>query len=161
MSDKFDRLEGSPPPMFLGQQERDLVKHINNEVIECIIGQQIVYYPISDEHTNYHPLYGESMHKTFLDPVHVYALVEWEGIQISSESRGIDKFSTITVYFHKRRLTEDQELFVREGDFIQYGANFYEIVSVNEPREIWGQTEHKMEISAKCHKARDGLFNSD
>ena len=161
MADEFDRLEGPPPPMFLGQQERDLVKHINNEVAECIIGQQVVYYPISEEHTEYHPLYGEAINKTFLDPIHVYALVDWEGTQVTTQSKGIDKFSTITIHFHKRRLTEDQDVFVREGDFVQYGSNFYEIVKATEPQEIWGQTEYKIEISAKCHKARDGLFNAD
>ena len=31
---------------------------------------------------------------------------------------GVDKNASITVNFHKRRLTEDQDLFVRVGDFI-------------------------------------------
>ena len=32
--------------------------------------------------------------------------------------------------FQKRRITEDQDLFVREGDFVRYGAIFYEIVKM-------------------------------
>ena len=36
----------------------------------------------------------------------------------------------INVHFHKRRLTEDQDLFVREGDFVAYGEAYYEIVGL-------------------------------
>ena len=60
--------------MFLGEKERDLVKQVNDELIERVIGQQVVYYPISVDHTDYHPIYGEAIKKTFLPPVRVYAL---------------------------------------------------------------------------------------
>ena len=65
----------------------------------------------------------------------------------------------IQVHFHKRRLTEDQDLFVREGDFVSYGDSFYEIVSLEEPKELFGQVDHKMEISAACILAREGVFD--
>ena len=71
-----------PPPLFTGKKERDLVKQVNDELIELVIGQQVVYYPISVEHTNFHPLYGEAIKKTFLPPIRVYALVEWEEVEI-------------------------------------------------------------------------------
>ena len=60
-----------PPPLFTGKKERDLVKQVNDELIERVIGQQVVYYPISVEHTNFHPLYGEAIKKTFLRPIRV------------------------------------------------------------------------------------------
>jgi len=65
----------------------------------------------------------------------------------------------LTIHFHKRRLTEDQNLFIREGDFVLYGDSFYEIVSLSEPKLIYGQIDHKLEISAKCLRAREGLFD--
>ena len=74
---------------------------------------------------------------------------------------GIDKVSGITIHFHKRRLTEDQDLFVREGDFVLYGDLIYEIMSLNEPKRLFGQIEHKMEISAKCVRSREGLFDAE
>ena len=70
-----------PPPMFLGAAERNLVKQVNDELIEKVIGQQIIYYPIDLSRTNYHSLYGEAIEKTFMPPVRVYALVDYEGIQ--------------------------------------------------------------------------------
>ena len=130
-SDKWSQPVQPPPPLFLGEKERNLVKQVNDELIERVIGQQVAYYPISLEHTNFHSLYGEAIEKTFLPPVRIYALVDWEGQETSNTSAGIDKRSSITVHFHKRRLTEDQDLFVREGDFVLYGYFYYEIVTLN------------------------------
>ena len=149
-----------PPPLFVGKKERDLVKQVNDELIERVIGQQIVYYPISVEHTNFHSLYGEAIQKTFLPPVQVYALIMWEGEQTTNTDFGIDRRSSIIIHFHKRRLTEDQDLFVREGDFVLYGDQLYEIATLNEPKELFGQVDHKMEIEAKYIKAREGTFNA-
>ena len=158
---KWTQPSNPPPPLFTGKKERDLVKKINDEIIERVIGQTILYYPISMEHTNFHPLYGEAINKTFLPPVRVHALVQWGGIASTNSNLGVDKKSSIDVFFNKRRLTEDQDLFVREGDFLSYGGKFYEIVTLGEPREIFGQTEHKMEVVAKCIKAREALFNAE
>jgi len=33
-------------------------------------------------------------------------------------------------------------------------------LSLNEPKEIFGQVEHKMEILAKCTRARRGVFDA-
>tara|TARA_B100000674_G_C37659048_1_gene831605 strand:+ start:239 stop:727 length:489 start_codon:yes stop_codon:yes gene_type:complete len=160
MSDnKWEQPDAPPPPLFTGKKERDLVKQVNDELIERVIGQTILYYPISQEKTNYHDLYGEAIKKTFLPPVRVYALVDWEGSDTTSTNFGIDRNATITVHFHKRRLTEDQDLYVREGDFVQYGDDYYEIVTLGQPNELFGQTKHKMEIVAKCTMARRGLFD--
>ena len=160
MSDnKWNQPDAPPPPLFIGKKERDLVKQVNDEIIERVIGQVIAYYPISLEHTNYHSLYGEAIQKTFLDPIKVNALVEWTGYETETSNLGVDRRSKITVNFHKRRLVEDQNLFVREGDFVVYGEEFYEILTLNEPRQAFGQINHKFEIVAECVKAREGLFD--
>ena len=161
MSDenKWSQPTQPPPPLFLGKKEKDLVKQVNDELIERVIGQPVLYYPISLEHTNFHPLYGEAIVKTFLPPIRIYALIEFEGVESATSNIGLDKKATITAHFHKRRLTEDQDLFVREGDFVLYGETHYEIITLNEPKTIFGQIEHKMEIEATCIKARKGVFN--
>ena len=161
MSDKWDRPEQPPPPLFLGKKERDLVKQVNDELIENIIGQQILYYAIDMERTKFHDMYGEAIEKTFLSPIRVMALIKFESESTSYlEGVGIDSDSVITVNFHKRRLTEDQNLFVREGDFILYGKTYYEIVKLSEPRKLFGQVDQTFEISATCKRARKGLFDA-
>jgi len=159
---KWSQPASPPPPLFVGQKERDLIKQVNDELIENVIGQQILYFPISDDHTDVHPVYGEAIHKVFLPPIRVYALVDWEGQATTfMDNVAVDRYTSITVHFHKRRLTEDQDLSVRVGDFVQYGDNYYEIVTLDEPVQIFGQINHKMEVSAKCIYAREDLFNAD
>ncbi len=163
MSDenKWSQPDAPPPPLFTGKKERDLVKQVNDELIERVIGQTVVYYPLDTETTNYHDLYGEALRKNFLPPIRVHALVEFDGINTKYNTNiGLDKEATVTVHFHKRRLTEDQDLYVREGDFILYGKIYYEIVTLSEPKQLYGQIDHLLEISAKCVRAREGLFDA-
>ena len=155
---KWNKSEAPPPPLFTGQKEADFVKQVNDEVIERIVGQQILYFPISKEHTNYHPLYGEAIEKTYLPPVRVYAQVTWDGSTTEFTKYGVDRRVKITVNFHKRRLTEDQNLYVRVGDFVRFGDFDYEIAELGEPKLLFGQTDKSFEISATCIMAREGKF---
>ncbi len=43
MADEWKKPKSPPPPLFLGKKERDLVKQVNDELIEKVIGQQILY----------------------------------------------------------------------------------------------------------------------
>ncbi len=160
--DKWKKPAAPPPPMFLGEKEKNLVKQVNDEIIERVVGQQILYFPIDIEHTNFHPLYGEAIEKTFLPPIRVFARVEYQGVETNViDNIGLDKKTGLKVMFHKRRLTEDQDLFVREGDFVKYGSIFYEIVKTNEPKHLFGQADTQFEVTADCIRARDGVFNAE
>ena len=159
---KWTRPTQAPPPLFLGEKEKNLVKQVNDEIIERVVGQQVLYFPIDIEHTDFHPIYGEAIEKTFLHPVRVFALVEYQGVETSDmDNFAIDKATKIKINFHKRRLTEDQNLFVREGDFVRFGEIYYEIVKLIEPKLLFGQPESRFEIQAECIRARDGLFNAE
>tara|TARA_R110000824_G_scaffold171441_2_gene349031 strand:+ start:15 stop:503 length:489 start_codon:yes stop_codon:yes gene_type:complete len=161
MSNEWSKPPAPPPPLFLGKKERDLVKQVNDELIEKIIGQQILYYSIDMKTTDFHDLYGEAIEKTYLPPVRVYALVEWKTDATDyMTSAGIDRQWEIVVHFHKRRVTEDQDLFVREGDFVLYNNHYYEITNTSEPQLLFGQAGHGFEISATCKRARKGLFDA-
>ncbi len=161
MSNEWKRLDSPPPPLFLGKKERDLVKQVNDELIEKVIGQQILYYPIDLERTKFHDLYGEAIEKTYLSPIRIYALVEYTEFATSYlDGVGIDKTWEINVHFHKRRLEEDQNLYVREGDFVLYNDNYYEIVKLDEPKLLFGQAGQEFEIVARCRRARKGLFDA-
>jgi hypothetical protein len=156
---KWTRPTNPPPPLFLGEKERNLVKQVNDELLERVIGQQILYLPVSMEYSNFHPLYGEAIEKCFLPPVRIYSLVEFEGIATTTENFGLDKMNSITVRFHERRLQEDQDMYVREGDYVQYGDAFYEIVTLTEERQLFGQIDHLFQIVAKCIRTRKGLID--
>tara|TARA_Y100000592_G_C5230529_1_gene203647 strand:+ start:26 stop:514 length:489 start_codon:yes stop_codon:yes gene_type:complete len=161
MADEWKRPDAPPPPLFLGKKERDLVKQVNDELIEKVIGQQILYYSIDMETTNFHDLYGEAVEKTFLAPVRIYALVEYTDFSTDyMPGFGVDKSWEILIHFHRRRLEEDQDMYVREGDFVLYNDHYYEIVKLVESRLLFGQTNQEFEISATCKRARKGLFDA-
>jgi len=155
---KWTRPQTPPAPMFFGEKERNLVKQVNDELAERVLGQTIAYYPISIEESNFNDIYGEAKEKVSLPPVRVFAYVEVENDQTNTKY-GYEYQTKLTVNFHRRRLVEDQNLFVRVGDFVQYGDVFYEIVKTyNDTRYYFGQIEHKFQISAECVRARDGAF---
>ena len=163
MSDdnNWSKPSAPPPPLFLGKKERDLVKQVNDELVEKVVGQQILYYPIDMSTTQFHDMYGEAIKKTFLPPIRVYALVKFDDESTHyMENVGIDQISQITVQFHKRRLEEDQDVFVREGDFVLYGDTYYEITKLSEPRKLFGQVDQTFDIAATCKRARKGLFDA-
>jgi len=158
--DKWTQPAAPPPPMFFGKKEIDLVKQVNDELAERVIGQLIVYYPIDLEASNFHPLYGECVNKTYLPPVRVYGYVEVSNEQ-TNDKYSYEYQSKLTVHFHRKRLTEDQNLYVRPGDFIQYGENYYEIAKTfNDTRYYFGQVYNKFQISAECIRARRGTFDA-
>jgi len=162
MSDnKWSQPDAPPPPLFTGKKERDYVKQVNDELIEQVIGQTIIYYPISIEHTHFNSTYGEAVKKTFLSPVKVNAFVIWESEDVTTTNLGIDRIERIKILFHKRRITEDQNLFVREGDFVKFSDRYYEILTLMEPRWLFGQGENSFEIAAQCVRAREGLFDAN
>jgi hypothetical protein len=161
MAEHWKKPDSPPPPLFLGKKERDLVKQLNDELIEKVIGQEVLYYSIDMERTQFHELYGEAIKKTYLPPVRIYALVEFtDYVTDYMENAGIDKSWEISIHFHKRRLSEDQNVEVREGDFVLYGDFYYEIVKLSEPRKLFGQVDHSFEVTATCKRSRKGLFDA-
>ena len=159
---EFTRPKNPPSPLFVNQPERDLAKQITIESMERVIGNRILYYSIDMQSSNFHPLYGECIQKTFLPPVMVYVLMDFG--QTYKETRvdkfGLEKDSHAIVHFHSRRLQEDLNVYVREGDFILYNQIVYEIVKLTQPTAPFGQPEMSIEISATVIKSRKGNFQA-
>ena len=156
--DKWNQPAAPPPPMFLGKKERDLVKQVNDELSERVIGQPIAYYSISMEDTNFNTTYGEAINKISLPPIRVYAYVQVDNEQ-TNERYGYEYETSLVIYFSEKRITEDKDLYVRVGDFVQYGDQFYEIArTYDDTRYYFGQVEHKFQIAAECIRSREGVF---
>ena len=159
---KFTRPTAPPAPMFAGQKEFDLSKQLSQEIAERVINQPVAYYSIDFENTEYN-FYGEAINKTFLPPVLVYCFLEFEGGKYDStkvDHFGLEKNSKLLIHFPRRRLQEDLNLYVREGDFVLHSGVLFEIVSLSEPQSPFGQTLQRVEITANCIRSRKGLFNA-
>lgn len=157
---KYQVLNQPPPALYFNNKERDFVKQINDELLERVLPTEIAYFAISAELTNYHPLYGEALQKNFLPPIVVHGLVEWQANPTKTTNYGTDNTVDIIVHFQKRRLTDDQNLYVRVGDYVSYGGNYYEIVSLMDPKLLFGQQYQKFEITCVAKKARQDLFDA-
>ena len=51
-------------------------------------------------------------------------------------------------------------MYIREGDFVLYGDYYYEIIKLTWPKLLFGQATKEFEISARCLRARKGLFDA-
>lgn len=152
--EKWIRPDSPTPPMFVGEPERNYQKQISDEIFEDVVGQQILYFAVDIDKTKFHPLYKEAINKMFFNPIRIFASIDYEDNNTTIDKYGKDRRSSIKVHFPKKRITDDQNLFVREGDFIYYNSEFHEIAKLEEPKELYGNIEHKIEITAVCVKAR-------
>mgnify|MGYP003640571895 CR=1 FL=1 len=41
---EWERPAQPPAPLFFGEKEKNLVKQINDEIIERVVGQQVLYF---------------------------------------------------------------------------------------------------------------------
>jgi hypothetical protein len=160
---KWTQPKQPPPPLFIGAAERNFVKQINDEVIEKVIGQQVLYFPVDIARTKFN-LYGEAIDKTFYSPVQVYGLVNYEESERTQGTFGFDNVRRITAHFNDRRISQDKNLFLRLGDFVQYDDTFFEIIDVSYTKTLFGQDSDFADgfgigrtISGR--EVRAGLFN--
>jgi len=158
---KFQLPSSPPPPLFAGKKERNFQKQVTDELVEAVIGQALLYYPIDRLRTNFHELYGEAIEKTFKAPIHVYAIVEIATEeQLYETAIGADQNRILNIFFHKRRLNSDQNVEVQIGDYILYGTNYYEIAKVSTEKRLFGQVGAEYEAMATCIKSREGNFDA-
>ena len=120
--DKWTRPAAPPAPMFFGEKERNLVKQINDELSERVLGQTIAYYPISLEESNFNDIYGESKEKVSLPPVRVFAYVVVESEQ-TNEKFGYEYQTKLTVNFHRTSLSESEIMYSTGTNFTKL-SNF-------------------------------------
>jgi len=143
--------------LFVTDKEKRFFDSITKELIQKIICQKVIYYAISDEHTNTHRLYDESIRKTTFRPVEVNALVLFDDPIQNVGEFSIDTVWHIEVYFNVEELKE-RNLIAREGDFLKFGDITYEIEKLTQPQIVYGQIEKSVMIKSVCRSSRKGQF---
>lgn len=140
---------------FITTKELDYIAEINRELIQEYVGQTVIYYAISEEHTVSHRLYHESVHKTWFSPVEINALVAWDNPGVDTTQFTLDSKYGLDVYFHTRELVE-RNVKPREGDFVEFGQVVFEITSVTQPQLVFGQVNEKIMTQCRCEPSREG-----
>lgn len=146
--------------LFIGPEEVSFFDSIAKEVIQEVVGQTITYFSVSEELTKADDLYGEATRKTVYTPVEINALVLFSEPEQRTTQFTIDTIYRIEVYFHQHELAE-RGLRPREGDFVKFGPNIYEIEKLTQPQMVYGQIENRVQHKAICRMAREGQFVID
>ena len=143
-------------PLFRSRKDIEFVKRINKELIERVIGEKIVYYPISKEYseTNF---YGESQEKVFHPPVEIFALVEWEDQDVTTSEYGQDIIYNLKVSVLQEHLKEINTK-PYEGDMIGYDDKKFEVTNIKIPSQIFGKSGEDIGYVLQCRSVRESAF---
>lgn len=146
--------------LFITPRELNFISDISKEIIKDVIGQKIIYYPISEIKTKTHEVYNEALKKIFDNPIIIDALVNNEfQTNTKIDKFGIDAQFQIEVYIQHRDLV-DKGINVNIGDFFSFSDVFYEITERVFMRNIYGMAEHKDGVKLVGIKSRIGLFEA-
>ena len=123
--------------LFGGSRDISLFRHINKELINNIIQQSVGYYKINLDKTSSN-LYGESLIKSYNNPVLVNCLIERTAQEWSETEFGTDVTRAITVRF-LRDILVDIQLVPEVGDVMLWQENYYELSGIVENQFVVGK----------------------
>lgn len=126
--------------MALFHDERDwgLLRTINQELINNIIEQEILYYKINLEATEDN-IYGESLNKSYLDPVLLNCLIKKNPQETSTDDFGPDVNRAISFAFLRDDLVTKNTI-LEIGDIIMWQENYYEVDGIRENQLFGGKS---------------------
>ena len=123
--------------LFGGSRDISLFRHINKELINNIVQQSVGYYKIALDKTSSN-LYGESLTKTYNDPILVNCLIERASQEWTESDLGTDVTRSINVRF-LRDILVDIQLVPEVGDVVLWHENYYEIAGIIENQLFVGK----------------------
>jgi hypothetical protein len=123
--------------LFGGSRDISLFRHINKELINNIIQQSVGYYKINLDKTSSN-LYGESLTKTYNNPVLVNCLIERNAQAWTETEFGADVTREINVRF-LRDILVDIQLVPEVGDVMLWQENYYELSGIVENQFVVGK----------------------
>ena len=152
-------------PLFGGERDAGLIKKVNTELLEKVIGIEVAVYKLSVENTPSN-IYGESNRKAYYNPIRVHALVRLENtISVNSDTGEIDTNRNITVGFLRDELIK-KNLVIEISDIIYWDNAYYQVDNVTKTNYWWnrnpdtsipvlegdvGKHGYSISIIAECH----------
>jgi len=144
--------------LFITPREVDLVSDITKEVMKDVVGQKVYYYRVREEYTQVHDVYEEAPEKIFDPPIEIDALIEWDSSKVTTNNFGTEKYQKIVVYIQHRDML-NKNIEIREGDYLSYGTNFFELTTVEEDSLVYGLIEYSTGYKITCTQARIGQID--
>lgn len=145
--------------LFITQRELAFISDINKEFTRDVVGQYILYFPISELKTRNHELYNESTQKVYDNPIRIPALVSAEEAVIETSIFGPDYGEKITAYVQYNDVLANN-ISMSVGDFVKWGDSFFEIAGMVRMRQIYGHEEELDGWRLECVQSRKSQFNA-
>jgi len=144
--------------LFITPREVDLISDLTKEIVKDVIGQKVYYYRVREEYSEVHDVYEEAPEKVFDPPIEIEARVQWNSPTRTTNNFGTEQIQKINAYIQYRDMI-DRQIEIREGDYLSYGTNFFEIVTIEWDQLIFGQVEYTTGMNLQCTQARIGQIN--
>jgi len=146
--------------LFIGPREQQFIADITKEFVKDVVGQYVIYYPVSVLYTKVHSVYDEAIEKVFENPIKVDVLAGQPTRAQNFGKFGVDGELSIELFIQSRDLI-DKGLEVFAGDFFVYGHEVYEILQAIDLDNIYGQAEYDKATKVTAKLARTGEFDLD
>ena len=145
--------------LFVTSRELDFINDTVKELIKDVVGQKIYLYKVRPEVTIVHNVYEEAIDKVFDPPVELECRVQYEPEDVRVNRFGSEEYYTINCYFHARDLIE-RDIDIKEGDFFNFDATWFEVVKSTINSIVYGQIEHSMGVHIVCKDRKSTRLNS-
>lgn len=123
--------------LFGSNRDFDLLVNINRELLSDIVEQEILYHKLSLEESQAN-IYGESLEKSYFNPVKLNCLITRGDQVIDIQEYGSDLGREASFAFLRPDM-EDIDLVAEVGDIIQWHNDFYEVDTVRENQLFLGR----------------------
>lgn len=123
--------------LFGSNRDFDLLVNINRELLSDIVEQEILYHKLSLEESQAN-IYGESLEKSYFNPVKLNCLITRGDQVIDIQEYGPDLGREASFAFLRPDM-EDIDLVAEVGDIIQWHNDFYEVDTVRENQLFLGR----------------------
>lgn len=125
--------------MALYGSKRDVAfyKSINNELISDIIEQKVGYYKLILEETSTN-IYGESLEKSFENPILIDCMIDHNTQETINESNLSSVSRPIIASFLKQHLV-DANVYPQRGDILIWNDDYFEVDGIVKNQFIMGK----------------------
>lgn len=144
--------------LFITEKEQQFFADITKEFVKDIVGQYIIYFPVSILHTQVHPVYDEAVEKIFENPIKLDVLADQPERSNRWDQFGTEGDTTLELFVQPRDLI-DKGLYVTGGDYFIYGEEVYEVIGVVDVENIYGQVEYDRGVKVVGNLSRMGQFD--
>lgn len=124
--------------LFTNDRDWGLLRTINQELINNIIEQEILYYKINLESTEDN-IYGESLNKSYLDSILLNCLIDKNPQDTSSSDFGPDVNRNLLFSFLRDDLVT-KNIVPEIGDIVMWQENYYEVDGIVENQLFGGKS---------------------